>query len=130
MSFEFETAASELEAYLRPLVPSGWVLQDAFKPLQRSSKITLTYAQGDASTKIDGGVLPNGQIAVDFALTLRTPETDQVKGFARLNVAAPSLFRALDTRGDLLWETAEAGVQDTGESIYAIAIQVIATYNL
>lgn len=128
MSFEFETVAAELEAYLKPLLPSEWLVQDAFKTMRRTTKVTLTYAQGNADTKVDGTSMPNGTVAVEFALILRTPETDGTKGWPRLNAAAPHLFRALDTHAQILWETAEAGVQDSGESIYAIAIHVLVTY--
>jgi hypothetical protein len=69
-----------------------------------------------------------GQVGVDFVLILSTPETDPSKGFPRLTAEAVHLFRALDGYSQLLWETAERGVLNTGESIYLIPIQVIATY--
>lgn len=129
MSFDFATAGAELEAYIRPLVPQTWKLQDSGAPLGQTSGVVVTYTQGNATTTIDGKGLGDGSVAVDFVLIISTPETDPIKGFRHLNAEAVHLFAALDEHPQLLWETAERGVLQGGESIYLIPIQVIATYS-
>lgn len=129
MSFEFATVAAELEAYLKPRLPEAWRVLDAAKlGTTKTVGVVLTYTQGDTGTKVDGQQLGAGQVGVDFALILSTPETDSAKGWPRLNAEAPHLFRALDAHSQLLWTDAERGILQSGESIYLIPIQVIATY--
>lgn len=128
MSFEFSTVAAELEAYLTPLLPNEWRVVDAAKlGTGKTTGVVLSYAQGNAGTEVGGQATGRGSVSVDFALVLSTPETDSTKGWPRLNAAAPHLFRALDAHPQLLWEVAERATLSTGESIYLIPIQVIAT---
>lgn len=129
MSFDFATAAVALDAYLTAQLPEEWRVQDAEKPLGATSGIVLTYAQGNLDVDLVGTTMPNGFLAVDFALVLSAPETDATKGLPRLNAAAVQLFRALDAHEAIRWVGAERAVLQTGETIYIIPAQVITTYN-
>lgn len=130
MSFDFLTVAEDLEAYLKPLLPQKWRIQNANKPAGKVTGVALTYLQRDVSADAVGGTqIPVGTLGVGFDLQLSTPETDTTKGFARLTTEVLHLFRALDQSPYVSWSNAERGVLETGESTYTIPVTVLTTYN-
>ncbi len=129
MPFDLASSADDLEAYLTSKVPATWKVADAGKLTGGTVGVVLTYTQGDVRTSLGSNDIPPGAIVIDYALILSVPETDPVKGLAHINGELHHLINALDADSQLDWTTAERGVLPSGETIYLIPIQVIATYD-
>lgn len=94
MSFEFVTVASDLETYLRGLVPTKWRVVDGNRTWTTPSTMVLAYVQGNAFSALGSGArLPAGQIGVEFDLLLSAPGTDAAKSWPRLSAEVPSTLR-------------------------------------
>lgn len=127
--FNFATAGHELEAQMKEVLPSTWIVAHASKAQTKLTKVALTWEQLDFSDSLDTQKLPVGWAGVTFALALSVPETDNLKAMDRAMTELPALLRALDAHPALYWDSGEQRKLDTGELAFLIPIAVLATYN-
>lgn len=129
MSSELVTAVADLDAFLVEHCPPAWRVLNAEKlGKAKSTKPVLTFEQLDISQETLGQQLPEGWLWATFQLVLSTPETDAVKGMARLTTEASTLLQILDASPDLRWGPDATRTRlDTGESAFIIPIALLAS---